>query len=84
MRKCGNFKKKQKRKFGSIRDEKDMEDKNVFRRISRRYLDSLCLYNCLCVCYLGNWVNFMIMFYFIYFFKNLDYVIDFKMFFNMQ
>ena len=36
MRKSGNFKKKN-RKLGRVRDGKDVEDKNVLRKISRTH-----------------------------------------------
>lgn len=39
MRKYGNFRRK-KRKLGRIRNGKDVEDKNVLRKISRKYLYS--------------------------------------------
>lgn len=73
------------RKLGSIRGGKDVEDKNVLRKISRiHFLYSWCLPNCLCNFHLGNWLNPTTKYNIIHSFKNGGYAINLKMFPNLQ
>lgn len=83
MRKSGDFLKN--RKFGRVRDGKDVENKNVLRKLSRmHFLYGWCFPNCLCVCHLGNWLNPVTKNNIIHSFKNWGYTINLKMFPNKQ